>query len=477
MKKTAFFLSVILVLLTFAVPVSAEEATVYLDGTGATAGAQTTLLNAANALPSTGGTIVVCGDTATPSSAATTLPAKTLTITSENGAKLTIGRALILNGDTTLRSITIANAASDGLDFVYTQGHDFTVESDVTTVASTKTNRFLSLYTGGAANASCAPVDQKMTVKGGEWRNIYIGNWSGTFSGTLCTVTVDGATIDRQIQIGNYNSGNNSCNKTVLRINSGTVAKILPLNAAAASEISVTGGTVGEMQLGSTNCANASLDVSVSGTAEVGRFSGETNLPASLSLDVANNYSAYLTAKSIYGEDKVTTSMTAETYKDKIANTRKFALKDNGENGVKIRYGADLSDFIVDDATFPVKEFGVLIKQADNTAPLAYFADGSELAYLNRIAKKIAYSAAEGHHFYFYDPDAGSGVEFGATLSGVTADKYQTAYTFLPYMVVDVNGVDTVVYGSEFSDSAYTIAQRLTSSDATAAKILAAVGA
>ena len=56
-------------------------------------------------------------------------------------------------------------------------------------------------------------------------------------------------------------------------------------------------------------------------------------------------------------------------------------------------------------------------------------------------------------------------------IRGILAEKSPT------FVVVDVNGVDTVVYGSEFSDSAYTIAQRLTSSDATAAKILAAVGA
>ncbi|MBQ4297949.1 MAG: hypothetical protein II771_06605, partial [Clostridia bacterium] len=115
MKRISIILSAILILLTLAVPVSAEEGTVYVDGTGTKPGSYLTLPEAAAAVAD-GGTIVVSGDTATPSSAATTLPAKALTITSENGAKLTIGRALILNGDTTLRSITIANAASDGLD-------------------------------------------------------------------------------------------------------------------------------------------------------------------------------------------------------------------------------------------------------------------------------------------------------------------------------------------------------------------------
>ena len=251
MKRTAVILSVILILLTLSIPVSAEEGTVYLDGTGARAGSYLTLPEAAEAVAD-GGTIVVCGDTATPSSAATTLPAKTLTITSENGAKLIVGRAMLLNGDTTLRNITVVNAASDGLDFIYTQGHDFTVESDVTTLASETTGRFLSLYTGGAANAFCDVTDQKMTVKGGEWRNIYLGNWSGTFLGVLCTVTVDGATIDRQIQVGNMNSGDNFCEKNVIILKNGVVNRILPYNTAAPIEVTLAGGVVKNLECDAT---------------------------------------------------------------------------------------------------------------------------------------------------------------------------------------------------------------------------------
>ncbi len=258
MKRTAIILSAILIILTFSVsiPVSAEEATVYVDGTGAKPGSYLTLPEAAEAVAD-GGTIVVSGDVATPSSAATTLPAKTLTITSENGAKLTVGRAMILNGEMTLKNITVVNAASDGLDFIYTQGHDFTVESDVTTVASEKTGRFLSLYTGGAANALCEVKDQKMTVKGGEWRNIYLGNWSGTFLGETCTVTVDGATIDRQIQVGNMNSGDNLCDKNVIIIKSGTIANILLHNTEALTEITLAGGTVTSLQHDATVTAES----------------------------------------------------------------------------------------------------------------------------------------------------------------------------------------------------------------------------
>ena len=57
--------------------------TVYLDGTGATDGAYLTLADAAAAVDD-GGTIVVTGNTSTPTGAMLTLPEKTLTITSSN---------------------------------------------------------------------------------------------------------------------------------------------------------------------------------------------------------------------------------------------------------------------------------------------------------------------------------------------------------------------------------------------------------
>lgn len=258
MKKIALILSLLIALIAICIPVSAAENTVYVDGTGAKAGSYLTLPEAAEAVAN-GGTIVVCGDVATPSSAATTLPEKDLTITSENGAKLTIGRAMILNGITTFKNITIVNAASDGLDFIYTQGHDFTIESDVTTVASEKTSRFLSIYTGGAANAFCEVVDQKVLVKGGNWRNIYLGNWSGTFLGSNCTVTVDGATINRQIQVGNMNSGENFCEKNNIIVKSGLVEKILIQNATTETFVTLAGGTVNYLECDATVTAESKV--------------------------------------------------------------------------------------------------------------------------------------------------------------------------------------------------------------------------
>ena len=189
MKKTTFLLSLILLACTLVLPVSAAESTVYVDGTGATPGAFTTLSEAAEAVAD-GGTIIVCGDVATPRDKGTTLPAKTLTITSQNGAKLTLGRVTYLSGPLTLRDITLVNAAPNAVDYIYTCGNDLTVESSVKTEPSEETSRNLSIFTGAGVDAFCEVVDQKINVYGGTWRLIYFGNWSGTYLGAKTTVSL-----------------------------------------------------------------------------------------------------------------------------------------------------------------------------------------------------------------------------------------------------------------------------------------------
>ena len=95
MKRLLNLAFLILLVACLSISALADEAVVYLDGTGNTEGAQTTIQAAVDALPDEGGHIIVCGDTAT-TNTAITLNAKSgkVKVTAINGAKFTIARTL-----------------------------------------------------------------------------------------------------------------------------------------------------------------------------------------------------------------------------------------------------------------------------------------------------------------------------------------------------------------------------------------------
>ncbi|MBQ4274888.1 MAG: hypothetical protein IJB94_08005, partial [Clostridia bacterium] len=88
--------------------------TVYLDGTGATDGAYTTLEAAISMLPDEGGTVIVCGDTAMVAGSELILPAKSgkVTIKCADGTKFKfkLAYSLKLGSDTEFDNIELVNA-------------------------------------------------------------------------------------------------------------------------------------------------------------------------------------------------------------------------------------------------------------------------------------------------------------------------------------------------------------------------------
>ncbi len=270
-----------------------------------------------------------------------------------------------------------------------------------------------------------------------------------------------------------------------ITVNGGTVTKLYtaPTNKKGATGgnavVAINGGTVARLYDGGSEASfgaiTGNLDITVGENATVRDYANIDTAPATFEMKVNSTYSSYLIAKNTYTQANVTTDITADTYRDSIDAVLGFGLKDNGADGVKIRYGAKLKDYIVDDPDFTVKEFGVLIKNANNATALEWFDSDAQLTYQNKVAKKIAYKAGTEMNYYDYDPANGNDVQFYTTLTGISEARYETEYVFRAYMVVTVNGVDQVVYGAESADSAYTIAQRLTSSNETAAKVIDAV--
>ena len=163
MKKIAIILFVLLFSVCMIFCISAAD-TVYLDGTGATEGAETNFATAFSKLEN-GGTLIVCGDTTFgTSSAGVTLPKVNgkVTITGENGATLKMARSLTLNSEIEFSNINFDAAhASNGN--IISNGHPLTFGEGVVVTASG--GRYPTLI-GGAARGTLNS-DSHVTVKSG----------------------------------------------------------------------------------------------------------------------------------------------------------------------------------------------------------------------------------------------------------------------------------------------------------------------
>ena len=133
MKK---LLALFLLVFIFTVAVSAAD-TVYLDGTGATEGAETDFATAFSKLEN-GGTLIVCGDTSFGTdSKGVTLSAVggKVTITGENGATLKMARSLTLNSEVEFNNINFDCAHADNGNII-AKGNPITFGENVTVTAS-----------------------------------------------------------------------------------------------------------------------------------------------------------------------------------------------------------------------------------------------------------------------------------------------------------------------------------------------------
>jgi len=275
---------------------NAAPEVVYLDGTGKTEGAYTALQDAVAAVAN-GGTIIVCGNTTTQSTPLT-LPEKDVTITSENGAVLGFGRIVTLGGNTTFKNITLKNARNGGC-YIYCNRYNVVFESDVTTEI---TSPLLNIYGGGSRTGE---YDSTLTVKGGTWGSVYVGHNSGIFSGTT-TVTIDGATIEDLLNIGNSGGGTLSAHCDII-VKSGSIGTLQKSSSAATCTYTVTlsGGTVSAVN------TDATVDLDVGGSVTVGSCAGTLTTKAPEGYRVVVDGTLYIVAKELVvgdvnGDDAIT---------------------------------------------------------------------------------------------------------------------------------------------------------------------------
>ncbi len=290
MKKLLFFALLLTCLLSLTA--FASETVVFADGV-----THTTLLSAANALPSTGGTIVVTapivhGDA---SADAITMPAKPVMVTSvydgvdyakTNGAYFGVGRTLQLSADTTFENIEIRQTnTTNTYGNIYANGHHLTIGEGVTTVSNATSGRMTNLYGGNSAGVFSSATH--ITVKSGTWDLIFGGSYqtlkndvqidiTGGSIGTVyggsrdwntegdVVINMSGGTIRDAIVGGNYPSANTNTRfvgTTTLNITGGTVA----YNANAAG---VVGGSVGKSG-GKAATFDGDITVNIGGNAVV----------------------------------------------------------------------------------------------------------------------------------------------------------------------------------------------------------------
>ena len=201
MKRKVFRIMVLAMLCALLTVCAFAADVVYLDGTGKTDGAKTDLKTAVSALPN-GGTVIVCGDTTVgTSNAGVTLSAVggKVTITSENGAVLTLARSLTLSSELEFDNIRIHSTATASGN-VLCRGHKLTMGAGVTV---TKASGAFDLALFGGASGGTVTYDSHLVLRGGTWRAVYGGSYAGTFNGTS-TVEVSNVTVLGTLSAGNW---------------------------------------------------------------------------------------------------------------------------------------------------------------------------------------------------------------------------------------------------------------------------------
>lgn len=201
MKRRVFRIMALAMLCALLTVCAFAADVVYLDGTGKTDGAETDLKSAVSALPN-GGTVIVSGDTTVgTANTGVTLSAVggKVTITSENGAVLTIARSLTLASELEFDNIRIHSTATESGN-VLCRGHKLTMGAGVTV---TKASGAFDLALFGGASGGTVTYNSHLVLRGGTWRAVYGGSYAGTFNGTS-TVEVSNVTVLGTLSAGNW---------------------------------------------------------------------------------------------------------------------------------------------------------------------------------------------------------------------------------------------------------------------------------
>lgn len=296
MKKILFSALFLFTILSLCIGAAAAEV-VYLDGTGATDGAYTTLPDAIAAVDA-GGTIIVSGDTTT-STTDSVKADRGFTLTAENGAVLTLGKNLYLGGNTVIESIALVNGAQTNSDVIYACGYDLTIGDGVTVTPHATTGRYLIL--AGGTYEGDLEGSGTITVNSGTWRNIFSGNWNNAFTGTT-TIIINGGSIfhvddnNGCIKAGNIGSNSSNTSAVTVIVNGGTVPSIRDgLKFTGTCTVTVTGGEVTKSKY------NTTVDLTNGGSAKLGSCEGTVTTKAAEGYEVVVSDGVY-TAQEIPAE-------------------------------------------------------------------------------------------------------------------------------------------------------------------------------
>lgn len=194
-RLLCLFLALILVVGIFPPVKAAAEVTVYIDpanGVDTNAGTEAApvkTLEAAYGKLTQGGTVVFLSDLTWSTSGFFPACDYPVTLTSATGAEGIVASAnMRMQADTTFTNITLT-FNNTGMMMLSGEGHDLTVESDVTVVRNTTAQLNI---TPAARFGSAITASPTLTVKAGKWNYIYAVHGIG-ITGDV-NVVVDGAT-------------------------------------------------------------------------------------------------------------------------------------------------------------------------------------------------------------------------------------------------------------------------------------------
>ena len=176
---------------------------VYANSTDVTEGVYASLEAAMSALPETGGTVILLGDTTVGTAgSAIQLPAKSgkVKITSENCAKLIIARTACFNCEIEFDNVDLCTTHTNA-GYVYAGGHKLTINENVKTSIANTADKYLYIY-GGLSTDDNYDLNAHLVIKAGMYENIYGGGYNADFTGTskveLSGVTVLGVVTAKQ---------------------------------------------------------------------------------------------------------------------------------------------------------------------------------------------------------------------------------------------------------------------------------------
>ncbi|MBR4864061.1 MAG: hypothetical protein IKU07_05740 [Oscillospiraceae bacterium] len=170
-----------------------------------------------------------------------------VTITAKNSSHgFSTGSHIYFGGDTTLDNMTLTLTKTSNAIYLSGEGNDLTIGKNITTKSTDGSSRFcLSTHKTAGDNGSAT-----LTVKAGNWRNIFVGGHTGENTGNA-TLNMSGGNVNNLV--GPTFSGKLTGN-TTMNISGGTI-NVLMSGANEAGwvkgnvDINLTGGTISKVRL------------------------------------------------------------------------------------------------------------------------------------------------------------------------------------------------------------------------------------